>query len=245
MAMNMLRILASRLRGLACSRHRDADLTDEIQAHLDLLVEDHVRGGMPRADARAAARRAFGGVEHIKETYRDQRGLPFVETLVQDLRYGMRMLRKSPGFTGVAVVSLALGTGANTNVFAFIDALLLRSLPVPNAQELVEVEAQRRGDFAALSFPMYRDLRGRQDVFTGMFATAGETPSRLTILEDGGGGSTALDNMRIAFVSGDYFAVLGVRPALGRLIAEDDDRNPESSETLGSVIVISDSFWQR
>ena len=183
--------------------------------------------------------------EQIKETYRDQRGLPAVETLVQDLRYGIRMLKKNPGFTGVAVLSLALGIGANTAVFTFIDALLLRSLPVPNAQELVEVIAQRRGDFAALSFPMYRDLRERQDVFTGMFASNGETPTRLTIPTANGGGSTQLDNMRVAFVSGTYFAVLGVRPVLGRLLIEDDDRNPESSETIGSVIVISESFWQQ
>ena len=240
--MSSLFVLVSRLLAILTPRHRDAELDDEIQAHLDQLAAAHVRDGMSAEAARAAARRDFGGVEQMKETYRDRRGLPLLETLVQDLRYGIRVLRKNPGFTGVAVLSLALGVGANTAVFTFIDALLLRSLPVANPQELVEMIAQRRGDFAALSFPMYRDLRERQDVFTGMFATNGETPTRLTIPTADGSGSTQLDNMRVAFVSGSYFAVLGVRPVLGRLLTESDDRNPESSETIGSVIVISENF---
>jgi predicted permease len=243
--MSSLRVLAARLLASLTGRRRDAELTDEIQAHLELLAEEHRRRGMSAAAARAAARRDFGGVAQIEETYRDQRGLPVVETVLQDLRYGIRMLRKAPGFTSVAVLSLALGIGANTAVFTFIDALLLRSLPVPNAQELVEVTAQRRGAFAALSFPMYRDLRERQDVFTGMFATNGETPTRLTIPAATGGASAQLDNMRVAFVSGTYFAVLGVRPVLGRLLTEDDDRQPEISETVGSVIVISENFWRQ
>jgi predicted permease len=161
-----------------------------------------------------------------------------------DVRFGARMLSKSPGFTSVAVLSLALGIGANTAVFTFIDALLLRTLPVTRPEELVEVSAHKRGEFALLSFPMYRDLRDRQDVFTDILATAGETPYRLTISETGAS-STELDNMRVSSVSGNYFAVLGVGPSLGRVISPEDDRNPNSSETLGSVIVLSDDFWER
>jgi len=242
--MTRLRVLGSRLVALFFRRRRDRELDDEIQAHLNALTDDYVRGGMPLAEARDAARREFGGLEQMKDTYRDQRGVPPVETIVQDLRYGARMLRRSPGFTAVAVLSLGLGIGANTAVFAFLNALLLRSLPVPHPEELVEVAAQRRGDFAPLSYPIYRDLRARQQVFTDVFASAGETPYRLTIRQ-ASGGSTVLDNMRVAFVSGNYFAVLGLQPAIGRLIAETDDLDPGSSETVGSVIVISDGFWQR
>jgi predicted permease len=242
--MTRLRVLGSRLVALFFRRRRDRELDDEIQAHLNALTDDYVRGGMPLAEARAAARREFGALGQMKETYRDQRGVPPVETILQDLRYGARMLRRSPGFTAVAVLSLGLGIGANTAVFTFLNALLLRSLPVPHPEELVEVAAQRRGDFAALSYPIYRGLRTRQQVFTDVLASAGETPYRLTIRQ-ATGGAAVLDNMRVAFVSGNYFTVLGLQPAIGRLIAETDDLDPGSSETAGSVIVISDGFWQR
>ena len=244
MRLSVLRVAARRIAGLFRTTRRDAELGDEIQTHLDLLTDEYVRSGMSRDAARAAARREFGGIEQMKETYRDQRGLPIVDALVKDLRYGARMLRKSPAFTSVAVLSLALGIGANTAIFTFVDGLLLRTLPVPRAHELVSMKAQRDGGFPLLSFPMYRDLRERQTVFTDILATAGESPYRLTIPGDGGG-STELDNMRVSFATGNYFAVLGVRPALGRFFTPDDDRPPQSSETLGSVIVLSDSFWNR
>src|SRR5207247_854400 len=174
-------------------------------------------------------RRDFGGVEHMKDTYRDQRGLPIVDALVKDLRYGARMLRKSPGFISVAVLSLALGIGANTAIFTFVDALLLRTLPVSRPHELVVMKAQRHGgaDFGLLSFPMYRDLRERQTMFTDILATAGETPYRITIPDHGQ--SAELDNLRVSFATGNYFTVLGVQPAVGRFFTPDDDRNPESS----------------
>jgi predicted permease len=239
-----LKVAARRIAGLFRTRRRDAWLNDEIQAHLDLLTDEYVRRGMSGDAARAEARREFGGVEHMKDTYRDQRGLPFVDALVQDVRYGARMLRKSPGFTSVAVLSLALGIGANTAVFTFVDAILLRALPVWNPQELVQIKAQRRGDFGLVSFPMYRDLRDRQQVFTDISAGAGEMPFRLTI-PDRDGHTAELDNMRVSLVSGNYFAVLGVRPSAGRLITPDDDRNPESSVSAGSVVVLSDGLWDR
>src|SRR5207253_464469 len=155
----------------------------------------------------------------------------------------LRMLRKSPAFTTVAVLSLALGIGANTAVFTLINAILLRMLPVENPRELVLVEARYRAAPAIISFPMYRDLRAQQGVFTGMFATAGETPVRLTIRS--GAESTELDNIRTSFVTGNYFDVLGVRPAIGRFFNEDEDRNPSSSETQGSIAVLSYNFWLR
>ena len=166
-----------------------------------------------------------------------------MHNLLQDLRYGIRMLTKNPGFTAVAVLTLALGIGANTAVFTLINAVLLRTLPVSNPRELVELNAAQRGGRGIISFPMYRDLRARQQVLTDIFASAGETPIRLTI--PNGSESVELDNIRTDFVTANYFGVLGLQPVAGRFFAEDEDRNPGSSETAGSVAVISDALWER
>jgi len=166
-----------------------------------------------------------------------------MNTLLQDLRYGIRMLVKSPGFTAVALLTLALGIGANTAVFTLINAVLLRTLPVSNPRELVELNAAQTSGRYIISFPMYRDLRARQEVLTDVFATAGETPVRLTI--PNGSESVELDNIRTNFVTGNYFDVLGLQPAAGRFFTEEEDRNSNSSETSGSVAVISDALWER
>ncbi len=113
--------------------HLDA----ELHAHLEMLTEENIRRGMSPEDARHATRREFGGVEQAKELYRDQRGLPFLECLLQDLRFGARMLSKNPGFTFVAIFTLALGIGATTAVFSVVDRVLFRSLPYPNEERLV------------------------------------------------------------------------------------------------------------
>src|SRR5262245_39580725 len=164
-------------------------------------------------------------------------------SLVQDLRYAFRLLVKQPGFTAVAVLTLALGIGANTAVFTLVNAVLLRMLPVSKPQELVELNATQKTGRAIISFPMYRDIRARQLVLTDIFATAGETPVRLTIPH--GGESVELDNIRTDFVTANYFRVLGVQPVLGRFFAEEEDRNPGTSESVGSVAVISYGFWER
>ncbi len=153
------------------------------------------------------------------------------------------MLAKNPGFTAIAVLTLALGIGANTAVFSLINAVLLRMLPVANPQELVVLEASQHGGPGIISFPMYRDLRAHQEVLTDIFASAGETPIRLTIPQ--GSESLDLDNIRTDFVTANYFTVLGLRPVAGRFFTEDEDRNPNSSETAGSVAVISDALWER
>jgi predicted permease len=172
------------------------------------------------------------------------------DDMMQDLRFGFRMLLKHRGFTLVAVITLALGIGANTAVFTLINALLLRPLPVVNPQELVVINAINRRDvqggnayYPRLSFPMYRDLRARQGALTDIFASGARRPVRLTI--PSGAETVELDNVQTSLVTANYWTVLGVEAALGRFFSEDEDRNPNNSETAGSLVVLSYSFWER
>jgi predicted permease len=251
--MTWLRVFIHRLSGLFLRRKLERDMEDEIRSHLDMQIDDNQRQGMSPNEAQYAALRKFGGVEQVKEVYRARRGLPVVETTLQDLRYGLRMLLKHKGFTVVAVLTLALGIGANTAVFTLINALLLRPLPVKNPHELVVVKAINARDHGAqtkggsawnfISFPMYRDLRARQEVFTDILASSSGRSVRLSI--PARTGTVELDNVQTTLVTANYWSVLGVEPALGRFFTDDEDRNPNSSETAGSLAVLSYSFWER
>src|SRR6185369_10277219 len=140
--MTGLRIFLSKLRGLFRKRRLEQEMADEIAAHLEMQIEDHVRQGMSPEEARYLALRKFGGVEQIKEIHRERRSLPALETLLRDLNYGFRMLRRTPAVTAVAILSLALGIGANTALFSVVDAVLLKTLPVDNPDQLVLFEWQ-------------------------------------------------------------------------------------------------------
>src|SRR5689334_18373444 len=124
--MTSLRAFLSRLRALFQKRKLEDDLADEIQSHLEMQMEEHLRRGMSPEEARYLALRKFGGVEQVKETYRERRSLPEVETFWRDVRYGFRMLRRNPGITAVAIISLALGIGANTALFSAVYAVLIK-----------------------------------------------------------------------------------------------------------------------
>jgi len=165
--MTMLRVLFARLRGFVSRGPVDAALDDDIQAHLELLTRDYIQRGLSPRDARAAARRAFGGVDQMKETYRDQRGLPAIETFLQDFRYAARMLRRDPAFATVAIVSLAIGIGASTAAFSVFNAVMLRPLPVPEPDRLVLLQPQRRGERFLVFNSIYEELRARQTTRRG------------------------------------------------------------------------------
>ena len=237
--MTALRVLLARIRGLLSRGRADSALDDDIQEHLDLLTRDYIERGLSSSDAQAAARRAFGGVDQMKETYRDQLGIPAIETFLQDLRYAARMLRRDPAFATVAIISLAIGIGASTAAFSVFNAVMLRSLPVSDPDRLVLLQPQRRGARFIMFNPIYEQLRERQTTMSGMFAAKDDTPFLKVTVDN----EPAPTYLRASLVSGNYFAVLGVTPAMGRLLAEQDDQLPTASSADRCAAVISYRLW--
>jgi predicted permease len=236
--MTGLRVLLARIRGLVSRGRTDAALDDDIQAHLELLTRDYIQRGLSPRDAQAAARRAFGGVAQVKEVYRDQRGVPAIETFIRDLGYAARILRRDPAFAAVAIVSLAIGIGAATAAFSVFNAVMLRPVAASDPGRLVLLQPQRRGDRFILFNPIYEELRERQTTLSGMFA-ANDTPYLKATFDD----EPAPVYLRASLVSGSYFTVLGVTPAMGRLLAEQDDQLPSSSSGDRCAGVISYRLW--
>jgi predicted permease len=238
--MTMLRVLLARLKGLVSRGRAEAALDDDIQAHLELLTRDYIQRGLSPRDAQAAARRTFGGIDQMKETYRDQRSLPSIENLLQDLRYAARMLRRDPAFAAAAIISLAIGIGASTAAFSVFNVVMLRPLPVPDPDRLVLLKPERRGDDFILVNPIYEELRARQTTLSGVFA-ANNTPYLKATFED----EAAPTYLRASLVSGSYFAVLGLTPHMGRLLTEQDDQLPAASTDDRCAAVISYRLWVR
>jgi hypothetical protein len=211
------------------------DLADEIRLHLDLRAEEQAAAGLQPREAEARARRAFGNVTQLSEQGRAVWGWVFLETLANDLRYGVRALRSDPGFAIAAVGSLALGIGANTAIFSILNAVMLRSLPVEDPQQLVQLESRENGHFeGGYTNPIWEQVRDHQQAFRGVLAYS----SNRFDLANGGESHFAYG----IWVSGDFFRVLGVPAIQGRLITPRDDRHGCGPD--GPVAVISYGFWK-
>jgi predicted permease len=211
----------------------ESDMDTELKFHIEAYAEDLIRKGVPRAQAVRRARVEFGGIERAKEECRDARGVSFFEALAQDLRYGVRMLRKSPGFTAIAVLTIALGIGATTAIFSIVDATLLHPLPYPHPEQLVNIEDDLPGVGAqdvGISVPEWQDLQ-RSGIFQNVSPLGGGSVN-LT-------GSSQPARIFFAAVPPNYFALIGVKPQLGRLFNPDD-------HTPGFTLegVISDGIWK-
>jgi predicted permease len=237
--MRRARAFLVRLAGLF--RPRERELAEEIDSHLDLHVADNVRAGMNPEEARRAAIVKLGGIEQTKESYRERSGLPALDTVFQDIRYGLRMLWRSPGFTSVAVLSLALGIGANTAIFSVMDAFLLKMLPVQDPQQLVVFDRidQGRSSNGLFPFEMYERLRKLDAFFSNMTAILSVDRSNVKI--QGPGGGVDPGQCSVGVVTGNFFETLGVRSAIGRTFGPNDDVGVGGHP----VAVISYSYWDR
>jgi predicted permease len=226
--MRALRRLRLRLIASVARTRDEQRLREEVEEHLALQTADNVRAGMSPVEARRQAVLKFGAVEAIKEQYRDDRGLPFLERFLHDVRYGLRQLRRAPVFAVTATLSLAVGIGCNAAIFTIVDRVLLRPLRVSDPHQLVFVTNER----ARFSYPAYAFLSDN-DALRGVAAHFALALNATT--HDGA------TRVRGELVSGTYFRVLGAATQLGRPLTPDDDRTPGSR----AVAVISHRFWQR
>src|SRR5712691_1017655 len=229
------RMFVQRLFSLFRRRRLEDDLAAELRSHIEMAVELNLRRGMNAEDARREALRSFGGVEQTKEMYREQRGLPMIDTALQDLRFGFRMLRRNPGFTLLAILCLTLGIGANAAVFSWIEGILFRPYPLVTHQErLVALTGTARGEAGAtwISSPDLLDLKKSCTLVDSFIVTK----IMGTTLSLGDRAERTIGSV----VSANYFDAIGVHPILGRGF--------EPGEDVGSnahpVTVISYQLWQ-
>jgi predicted permease len=232
--MDWLRELARRLGMLIHRRQFDADLEEEMRLHLELRQQQQLQSGLTPYDAQAAARRRFGNVTSLKERSRVAWGWEWFENLAQDVRYALRMLRKSPGFSAVVILTIALGIGATTAIFSVVDATLLHPLPYPEPDQLVSIRDDLPGAGAldiGMSQPEWQDLQ-RSGIF--------EYVSPAWFDENNLTGSSQPARVRLLITAPNYFALLGVKPQLGRAFNPDDH-----SPGLILEVLISDGLWKR
>jgi predicted permease len=231
--MSWATVLAARLRGLFEHKRLERELEDEVRFHLEMQIEDNLKAGMHPAEARYAAMRSFGGLEGMKETYRERRTFALVETTAQDLRYALRTLRKSPGFTMTGVAVLALAIGANTAMFSVLNAVLLRPLSYQSPEQLAMLWTEdptqklREGRSALQDVEQWRSQsRSFADIATF------DTVSTLLTGADG------VEQIVGASISPNLLPLLGVRPLLGRIFST------EEAEQEQRLVLLSHRFWQ-
>ena len=227
--MSYLRAWCLRFAGLFGKERKDRELAEELESHLQMHIEDNLRSGMNPEEARRQALIRLGGIEQTKERYRNRRGISWLETLLQDVRFALRMLRKSPGFTVVAVLTLALGIGANTAIFSVFNAVLLRPLPYPDPERLVwlmNYDERLKVDSSVLitDFAMWRD---RAQSFEKMAAYVDRDLAFVT--------TDQTSQERIASIAGDFWSITGAQPVVGRLF--------EPGEP--NTIVLTYGFFER
>lgn len=231
--MRQLRAWLARFKGLFQKDAREREIADEIESHLQMHIDDNLRSGMSPMEARRVAVMKLGGVDQAKEAYRDRATIPFIESVVQDLRFTLRQLRKNPTFTITATAMVALGIGASVAIFAFVDAALIKPLPYQNPSRLLYV-SETTPDIpnAALSYADYLDWKKLNKVFDSMevFGQRGHVVST----------SAGMEMIESARVSAGFFRTLGVGPVLGRDFYQGEDL-PEAPRTL----ILSYASWQK
>ncbi len=213
-----MRTLFSRLLDLVLRRQREERLSEEIQSHLDLITDDYIAQGMSPDDARLAARKAFGGVDQVKMRYREQRGLPMVDALTQDVRFAIRVLARDRGFALAAVLVLGVGLGVNNMFFTLVYAHKFRGVTIEDVDRVMFVSTfDDRGTNRLVSLPEFNDLQAGATSFSGLAAYVNGVA---TVGDEG----RAPDRFNAAYVSANAFPLLGLSPSLGRLPLPDDDR---------------------
>ena len=227
--------LLTRLLNFTARRRGDERLREEMESHIAARTEESIRAGMTPEEARRHARLQFGGVETIRDDYHDEEGLPFVENLLLDVRYAVRVLRKSPAFTVVALLTLMLGIGANIVVFGVLNAVLLQPLDVSDPQSLYQIRHRQWmiGRLLTTSYPAFEDFRRRNTTFSGMTGIYGYSHAALSW-------RNALRNVHGDAVTGNYFDLLGVQPEVGRFFHAADEHGPDSAP----YVVLSDALWR-
>jgi predicted permease len=229
-----LRALFLRLGNLFGTDRLDRELHTELSAHLQLHIDDNLRAGMTPVEARRQALLRLGGLEPTKERVRDQRSLPFLETLFHDLRYALRMLRHNPGFTAAAVIVLALGIGANTALFSVVNAVLLRPLPYPHPEQLVTLR-ESKPNFAtgSISLPNFLDWQKDNRTFASMAALRGGRSLVLSGLGDA-------EQLNAVMLTCGFFEQLAVSPLIGRTFTQDEEK-------IGAAptVLLAARLWKR
>ena len=233
--MSWLRVLASRIGGLFSNPRLERELDEELHAHAEMLIEENLRKGMSVEEARYAAGRAIGWRERIKDECRDTRRVTFVANMFQDLRYAVRTLRKNSGFAVVAILTVALGIGATTSLFSIVNAVLLRPLPYPDADQLVVVwsdDPTKQIHEAYTSYPTYEDWRRQNRLFSDLAFCFGAYPVTLS-------GTDVPERLDADVASANLFSILRVPTLIGRTFSLSEQQRGEH------VVVLSYGLWQR
>jgi predicted permease len=237
-----LRSVISRISAFVRRSSAEKELNDELRGHIDALTEENIRRGMHAADARVAAHREFGGVEQTKESYREQRSLPFLETLMRDIRFALRGLRRDKGFASLAILTLALGIGVNTSLFTVVNSVLLHPLPYLEPDRLVSLFERSVGDDSDADNPVaggqFQDWQ-RDSTSYQQMALYADDSANLSDSREGGGGALP-EAIEIRWCSHTLFSILGVQPLHGRFFTEEDDRTGADG-----TAILSYSLWKR